>query len=152
MTLLKDFINGCFFWAKLLIILDRFLLKTVILMTIPFWCILEDILGFIRQAFCRFLYNRSLFILSNKKYAKSYFVNRFTLFFDAFFRKNENLYIFSLETFLPQSFLQKKKNLYNYLNNYEETIIPVFSFILPLFILRILFIPFYNKFPLVDYS
>lgn len=81
------------FWIYVFIKLDNFLFKAFVLCFLPFFCLLEDIKALIRYYFVLFIYKRSLYIFSNGKYGRGYFLNNVLSTWHSIKGLDENLFI-----------------------------------------------------------
>lgn len=142
----RDFLNGFLLCVLFVVKCDVVLLKFFILISLPFWCIVEDFLNLLKRAFVKFMFFRSLYILSHRKYGRDYIINYWFYIYYCFFRKIEDLNMIVSERYLKKKNLMNIKAFYIKLKHYEEMLVPQFSFIIPLFLLRLLLIPFYTSY------
>jgi hypothetical protein len=143
--ILKVFLNS-------LIYIDYLLFKMSALLLIPFLCILEDILVYFRKAFIKYMYFRSLFIFSNRKYGSMYFLNKLSIYYSLYFNHPENLLYFISSKYKLSLYLDKLKNFYYNLKYYDERLMPKWSFVIPIMLLKSIFVPFLFFLFVVRYS
>lgn len=136
--------NGVWFFLYLLIKLDNFLFKLGVLLLVPMVCIFGDFCNLGKKAFMYFLYKRSLYILSNRKYGLDYFWNRYSHYANSFNVRGERLDLFTTPTYRFHRRISLVKNFYDIFKNYDERLLPLLSYKLPLAIIRAILLPLHS--------
>jgi hypothetical protein len=135
------FLEGFFFFLRPFIKFDYFLFKLVVLLLLPFLCIFLDIGAFAKKLLVTFFYKRSLYILSNRKFGLDYFWNRLSHYIFSFSPGAESLQVITTPQYRFHRRISAIKNFYDTIKNYEEKLLPIFSYMVPLFLLKVFILP-----------